>query len=161
MKQTIIAVLVVGSLTTALGQDTVQLPDADFWVVLLIPEEVSAHPLAHARALDRARALAKGRPIQSWMTGKATQEWSNRARRARRWTVYYALPGNPDMREAVLSRKVGGVPTREEVRLAVRTHMLKRNVKPTRPPGEVWKVVGRYYREKLRRRLPLPTTGRW
>lgn len=40
MKQTMIAVLVVGSLTTALAQDTVKLPDADFWVVSLIPEGV-------------------------------------------------------------------------------------------------------------------------
>jgi len=145
MKRTMIAVFVLGGLAAATGQDTVKLPDADFLVVRVCPQ---GWHWPSARKTPRETQLD-------------AKNWRERVRRSKAWVVTYALPGDQNTRTTVFSRKIAGVPTREEVRLAVRTHILKTNARLTRPPREVWKLVGRYYRRELREQKPLPTPERW
>lgn len=145
MKQTIAAIVVLAALAAATGQDTVKLPDADFWVVGLIPEGRPRYERDH----------------ESWKTGRPTKEWLKAAKKAKSWQVHFGLPGCQWIRTATVTRRIAGIPTRDEVRRCVREVLLRRKYKPQRPPGQLWKLVGRYYREKLRRRLPAPTTGRW
>ena len=145
MKKSMIAVLMLGSVTAAPTQDTVKLPDADFWVVGLIP---------YGRGIYV-------RDAESWKTGQPTKEWLEAANKAKSWQVHFALPAHTKIYGATLTRRVAGIPTREEVRRCIREVLLRSKYKPQRPPGQLWKLIGRYHREKLRKKLPHPKPERW
>lgn len=142
MKQATAAIVVLAALAAATGQDTVKLPDADFWVVTVRP--FIFYP-------NKPGGV-------TWSNRGPGEYWPNKAATCDQWTVSYALPGGGKMREARLRTKRIRIPTREQVRRAVRMDMLKKDVKATRTWKEVQDLVGRYRRSELRSRSPSTTT---
>lgn len=142
MKQTIAAIVVLAALAAATGQDTVKLPDPDFWVTRV---DWPSRGSRHIAWVD-------------WQTGRASKAWLKQAAVQTTWEVLFVIPGMGTSYTAYVERQRPGFPTREEVRHAVRLHMLKKSLKPTRAPKELQHLVGRYRRSELRPRSPSTTT---
>ena len=153
MKHLVFPIAALVVLAAAPGQDTVKLPDADFWVVGVwrLPDLRGRHTakeLARITAAE-ARSDALKHPatwgIRYFTPGTRVEDWMGRP---------LILVGGV----ATATAKHGGRPTRQEVRLAVRTHIFKKEYKATRPPKELEHLLGRYYSSKAKPRGRVPAT---
>lgn len=122
--------------------------DADFWVVFLWTG--SRYGWRYSDELP-----------DSWNTGMAGSGWAVRAARCKAWNVCYARPGDASLQYATLERPTGGIPSRDEIRRTVHADIAAECTYARRPPAQLKKLVGRYHREKLRKKLPKPLPERW